>query len=366
MNVERFRAVVDALHADFHATNPAPLLVELETSLESLAREPNDPAARLSVDQIKATLDERLAHSSTNSFSPAWREALVELGVDGLVGDRLRLKVEAISEHYAFDPAPVAREIDTIGVRVAEMGEGLDELHAGFELFKIPAEELAPGTFGIGFRIPRPEVDSELGELGMEFIRLKRLIGPFLEISTGTREAVRVQSISSSGYAALLVAAPTTAVLVAKVVEHLISSYEKVMKIRIAHRELQESDIPDETLEALSAHAQISMSRDIDLLIDELLSDAPELRPERANELRKELKDSLNGLANRIDRGYTIEVRAGSMPTGADRQLSQNEQESLKIAEVIRSKQDRLWLKNLSGKDVLGLPESPDEDGTSR
>ncbi|MCW3047585.1 MAG: hypothetical protein JWO74_1869 [Solirubrobacterales bacterium] len=89
------------------------------------------------------------------------------------------------------------------------------------------------------------------------------------------------------------------------------------------------------------------MAKEIGALVVDLLSEADQVDSGRANELRKELGDSLNALANRIDRGYSVEVRAGELPEADDAEEPSADEDDERLrrqAELVLSKQERLWL----------------------
>ena len=75
---------------------------------------------------------------------------------------------------------------------------------------------------------------------------------------------------------------------------------------------------------------------------------------------------SLNALANRIDRGYNVEVRAGELPLPSDEgdenaePESQEERDTREIVERVQAKQEGLKFSNATGQPILALPEPKD------
>lgn len=64
-------------------------------------------------------------------------------------------------------------------------------------------------------------------------------------------------------------------------------------------------------------HANAHMTRSIEGVTEEMITAASITDQARANELRIELRHSLNALANRIDHGYNVDVRAGALASGS-------------------------------------------------
>ena len=115
----------------------------------------------------------------------------------------------------------------------------------------------------------------------------------------------------------------------------------------------------------VARQADERMSHDIKALVKELLTEAkPKPERSRANELRKELEVSLNALANRIDQGYTVDVRAGELPADDGDQNGEesgDEEKKLRmIVEQVLEKQEKLNFANDTGETILSLPELTD------
>lgn len=346
-------------------------VAELAASLRQAADEPNEPAHQQRVGTLRTELHEVLTYAPSNGFSPAWREALDELGVADLLGERLLARIEQVFERNEITPTVAADEMAPIAERLKEFDAAHDELLSSFKFFQIGAEKLEPGEFEIGFLIPRECVHDGLDALGLEFLKLKRILGPLQEISAGPRDDLKVRSISSSAFGAFLIASPGLACLLAKTLESLINSYEKVKGMREAHSKLKDSGAQDKLLKEAAKEVADVMTREIKTLTKALLAEATKekvIEKGRTNELRKELEVSLNALANRIDRGYTVEVRAGELPPPEeDDEAEQETTEQKKIRAVVEQvleAQEKLKFANDTGESILQLPEpkDPSED----
>ena len=78
------------------------------------------------------------------------------------------------------------------------------------------------------------------------------------------------------------------------------------------------------------------------------------------NELTDALRISLNKLANRIDRGYNIEVRVAELPKQEVQEGQDNADQTEKIQhfEAIKKAAPNLQFIRLDGEPVLSLPEA--------
>lgn len=370
MNAERLHAIANALYDELQEGGTVNLVTELRDSLRQSVNEPSAPGPQQQVSNLRGQLNERLSEAPSNGFSPAWHEALDEMGIADLVGERFRETIEAIFERNEITPSAAADELDPIVARITLLQGALENVRGAFEFLDIGGEDLEPGEVEIGFVIPREAVKEDLELLGKEFIKLQQILGPFAEIATGSREAVRVRTISSSSFAAFLESAPATAAIVATAVERLIAAYKNVLDIRLSRQKLKEAGASDKTLKSATTDAEAAMGKAIGKLVTELLTEAKDAEPSRRNELRVELKVSLNGLANRIDKGYSVDVRVGELPPPPDeddpeaKPESKEQQERRKIVEQVQAKQESLRFTNLTGEPILSLPESTSDTTT--
>jgi hypothetical protein len=373
VNVERFRAIAGSLREEIETTNYPALLEEVANGLQQAVKDPSQPSPQEQVSKARGRLETTLRGAPSNDFSPAWKESLKELGITDLVGDQLADRIEEIFTRNEITPSAAAEELSTIHERVQELIQALNQATAGLDFFEIGTEELEPGEFEIGFMIPRQAVDDDLGALGREFVRLKKIVLPLSELAGEGRPQIEVRSIASSEFEVFLHSTPAVALMFAKVLDLLLGSYQKILDIRLKHRELAEQDgVPDEVLEPLSQHASGKMEETVNEIVEKAVADARLDDEARRNELRTELRLELNALAERIDRGYNVEVRTGQLPPPPE---DDEEAEPLDMdpnvkstAETVLGMQKQLSFMNVSGKPILRLEQPPDdesEDGGS-
>jgi hypothetical protein len=285
VNAERLHAIVNALRGEMEEVETGALLPQLRDHLQQVVASPDAPGPQQEASRIRGELNERLSGALSNEFSPAWREALDELGVTDLVGDGLRDQIEEIFTRNEITPSAAVSELDPLVERVQQLQSALDSVHHGLSVLAIGADELGPGDIEIGFLIPRAAVKDELEELGKEFIKLQRILDPFLEVATGSREGLCVHSISSSAFGAFLQSYPAAALLIATAVERLIAGYKKIMDIRVAQQTLKDSGLTDKALQAIADEVETKISRDIRAIVTDVLKEAPGIEKGRRNEL---------------------------------------------------------------------------------
>jgi hypothetical protein len=361
LNAERLHAIALALKRDLESTNSVELVTQLATALSQQVSDPAQPAYQQQVSSTREQLEGALAAAPTNNFSPAWRRVLEELNLDDLFGSLLLERIRDVFERNQLTPATASQRLQELAGRLGELSSALDSLLAGLEWFSIGAETLEPGAFEVGVLIPRAEVDNELRPLGDEFVELSRILSPFVELATGSRPGLDVRSISSSEFQVFIDAIGPAAACIAVAVERVVALYKQLLEIRLLHQQLKDAGVAEQRLEGVNEHANEHMQKGIEPLVEELVNQfGGASDPGRTNELRIEIRHSLNAIANRIDRSYNVEVRAGPPPEPGelegDGETTPPSDDS--SWEAVTATQEGLQFINRTGDRILSLSEA--------
>jgi hypothetical protein len=361
VNAERLHAIVNSLQGEIAATDAG--LSELRNAVRQSAESPANGGAQQTITEQRAQLYKMLDHASSEASSPAEREVLKELKVAPLLGSQLRKRIDEIFKRNGITPAVAADELDQLVQQVQELSSALSSMKSSFERLSIGAEELDAGEVEVSFLIPRREVHNGLEGLGREFMSIKRILNPFLELSTGNREEVQVMAIASSEFEAFLLLVPAAAAYFAKALETVLNIYEKVLNIRKAKKELEDSGIAPDYVERLDGEANAMTKKEIEQFVDQLMKERTEVEnPDRANELRTDLAKQTMELAKRIDHGYRVDLQARELePTTEDHEPDGRAEQQAAVQEVLAAR-NRLKAFKLTGKPILGLPEAISDD----
>jgi hypothetical protein len=368
MNAERLHAIVATLLQELEETNYLEFLQQLSAGLTARVKSSNQPGPQQEVNTARANLNKALREAPSNNFSPAWNQALEEMGIADVVGESLLEGIETILTRNELTPKIAAREVETILNRVWNFDRSVRKASVALNFFQIGSEQLPPGEFEIGFLIPRGEVENGLEQLGREFVRLKKIVAPFSELAGEGRPEIEVRSISSSEFQVFLDSAPATAALFTFALQQVLKVYQQILDIRVKRQELAEKgDVPEDVLKPLVDHLSDRMKEAVKQITEEVIAKAQLEDQDRLNELRSEVTRQLNALAERIDRGFDIEVRAGEIPEqteGEDEESDPIDPDIRAAAEAVLEAQRRIEFMNVSGKTILSLepPEDPEED----
>lgn len=358
MNAERLHVIARAIQSEMQGLGIVANLKQIAGSLQKVVSQPQQPEHQKALNDKLGELNKQLEKAPSNRFSPAWRQILKETGVETLLGSSLADRLRAVFVRHQITPAIALEEIQAIHREVDELRSAIDQVTNSFAALHISAQDLEPGQCEIGFLVPRAAVDNRLDAFGKELGELNFMLPTFSELVTTKRDSFDIRSVSSTDLAVYLAVIPQVAACMAVAVERVIYTYKNLLEIRKLKASLQEKSVPDNRLDGIEEHAATVMKDGIEEIINEIFENYCTVKGERKNELKNALRFTLNKLANRIDRGYNIEIRVKPLaPSGEEKEPEENEVTRQHI-ETILEKAGALEFMSLEGKPILSLPES--------
>ena len=367
MNVEKLHAIASALRDDLSRSNVPSHLQQLVSALQNQINQPGQPAYQQQVSQSYEALRTALGRSVVNDFSPTWLQVLEEIGATPILGFNLDVRVTEIFTRNQITPSVALQELQTIHTEIQTLTSSVDLMLAAFRQLKIGSEELPVGDCEVGILVPRTFVGNRLDKFSEELGELNQIFGVFAEVATGGRPGFGIRAISSSELSIFLDAAPVIGACVAVATERIIALYKQLLEIRKLQGELAKQGLQKDSLKGIEKHANGVMEQGIDKLVKELLEDFHKGDDNgRKNELSIELKYALKRVANRVDRGFNIEVRMTEPETiepEAHEQENAASKEATKHHARIAAASETLRFLKLEGDPILSLTEEKGEPG---
>lgn len=365
MNAERLHAIAQAIQRDLEDTGAVSTMSELNSAVANAAAMPQEPQYEQQLSAALERLEETLPSAPSNNFPPTWIEILDQFEVRNLLGNGLLEQVQGVLRDNQVTPSIAAARLEPIATDLGALQLGVTQLLDGLDYFEIGAEEVQPGTAEVSVLIPRSSVDNQLQRLGREFVEIERLMGPFMELASGSRQPLAISQISSSDLGLAVDVAPQAAALLAVAAERVLAGYKNILEIRRLRRELSDEGLDDRDLQGVDARANSRMEETIESAANDLIARSSGIESYRQNELRVELKASLNSLANRIDRGYNIDVRASEQAVADDDEEDQAASDDAEALRLIIEVSPNLRFIERAGEPILALPEGnvdPEDD----
>lgn len=354
MNVERLHAILLPVRNELSNAQFAPMLQQLTSSLQNQVNQPSNGAYQQMVAQSLSNLRKFLGAAPSNSFSPAWRQILKEIGGVDLLGANLDARLQEIIERNQITPIVALQEIQKINQSLTQFKAAVEQLLSGFSGLNISSDQLQPGTSEVGIVVPRGAVSNELDSLGGELHILSVMLKDFEEIATGERTGLIVRTISSTDFAFYVTMAPIVASLFASSIQKIINIYRSLLEIRKLHGELVKQSVPEERLKGIEEHANGLMADEIEKLTVDIIKRCPKnMDSSRKNELTNSLRITLNRWANRVDRGYNVEVRIEPP------EVIKKDDPVQEYVKIIAGASTSLEFVRMEGSPILSLSESP-------
>ena len=356
MNAERLHAIAGAVKVDLAESSTLSYLQQLATALNNLSSQPGQPEYQRQVSTALHALEGALTNAKVNTFSPTWRQVLDETGMSELLGVSLLARVHTAINENQLTPTVATSGIQQLLNELQALSTHVDQLLAAFRQLKVGQEDLEPGECEIGVLVPRTFVSNRLDKFADELEELNRIFGTFSELAMGERPSFEIRTISSSDLSIFLDAAPVVGACVAVAVERIVGLYKQLLEVRKLQGELLKQGLDKKDVKGVEDHANKIMDKGIDVLVKDLLAEF-EMKGDghRTNELAVEIKYSLKKIANRIERGFNIEVRMEEPEVPEDEDVA--EDEKAQMHGRIQGAAAGMQFLKLEGDPILSLAE---------
>lgn len=361
MNVERLHAIAIAVGEELTSLDVIDLLNQLATAVQNVASQPQHAPHQEQVAALKKSLQKKLIGASSNNFSPAWKQAIDELGIQEYLGSQLAEKIEAIFQENQITPSVAFSELQKLGQKVGVLYSTLSELVRGFRQFNLGHEDLSPGEGEVGILLPRVYLDNRFDKLAKEFKEVNSILSTISEVATGKAEHFEIRSLSTSDPFVLLGASLGVLASIAIAVKPIVSAYKEILEVRLLHAQLAEKKVTADRLKGVEEHTAEIMARAIEDIKGELLARSPVPDNGRKNELSVALGIALNKLANRIDRGFNIEIRVKPLAQEVAEGEVVEDEAARENVRIISDAMRSIEFTHPDGRPILHLPENLEE-----
>jgi len=356
MNAERLNVIAIHLRRELDSRNSLGNLDTLVSYCQQMGQNPANPGNQQNFVSARSSFYAAVTDAPSDSFTPAWRQILVEIGGEELFGKILKERVQKILADNQATLSVAYEQLNPILGKLRSFRESLTRLTDAFKDFQIGSESLAPGEAEITLLIPRKAVNDKLGEFVSELEEMQFVLNTLSEVATGHIDDLRIRTVSSSGLMVHLAAIPKFGEIVAKCIDFVVGQYKKILEIRKLREQMERLELPSDISEQTKEYANKLMGNAIEEFAVEIVSQFSAVSDDgRRHELTNQVKVSLKTLANRIDRGFNFEVRIE--PPAA---LPKNEPEAEEVTRAVKSIQSatvNMQYMKLEGPPILALPE---------
>ena len=365
MNAERLHAIAIAVKQELQGPNIPKLVSQMVDQLQNVVNQPQQPQHQQQLGSTRSALARHLTDSASNEFSPAWVQAIEELGIRSSLGNPLLERIENVFVGNELTPQLALEAAQVILTDVQGALKATEQLISGFTQLGVGHEVLEPGEGEVGILLPRSFVHNRFDYLAKEFKELNSILSVLAEVGTGTSEPLEIRTLSTTDPFIVLGASLGVLSTIAMAVKPIISAYKEILEVRLLHAQLAEKKISAERLRGVEEHAEEIMGKAIESVKSALLESYPSEDIGRRNELNNALGPALSKLANRIDRGFNVEIRVEPLTDVSEEdeegENTENEEKAQQI-EAIRAAVSEMEFMNLTGQPILHLPETTSND----
>lgn len=270
-------------------------------------------------------------------------------------------KISITKRNNAYSKPESCKEMSDglieLGKNLATIQEYLNGIVNIFEKFDIHEDIVGADKCELSIVIPRDRVENNLSNLGRELVEFEKNLSVFSEIATGAREPIQVRSIASSDFSIFLDSIPAIGALIAVTVERIIALYKQSLEIKKLKIELEKHKFPDEISKLIDQHISSIVSKEAEKIAAELMEKHDTRIDEgRKHELLIELRHSVENLAEKIDKGFQIEVSVAELGEEKKENIGQLTADDIARKQITESAKKIIYPIS-SGEAIPALPE---------
>jgi len=358
MNVERLHRILIDLDEELKTDKIVTLLQQVRDHLQNQVNQPNQPSHQTNLVNSLKKLYTALESSNYNDYSPSWKEIISEISGEIELGIPLKQKIENILATNSITPANALEEIKQIFNDLQTFQTAIKNTLTGFEALEIEEEDLDAGQCELGYTIPREFVQNKLSELKNEIAELNFILNNISEAVTGEKQEYKVKTISSSDFLLYVIIGLQVAKVLSNATERILNIYKGILEIKQLRNKLKDKGIPASKTKSIETHANGMMKDEIKAIVKEVMDEHYIGDNGRKNELQNGLTISLNKLANRIDKGFNLEIRVEPLPEPEEEQEPTTEyQQNVEMIKSIQENARKIEFLDAGGESILKLPE---------
>lgn len=367
MQAERLHHILIELLSDDEEVQYIAALTAVMAFVDQRISDPSQPAHDEALSASLKALFLTLDKSRTNKFPPTWRKTLRELDLDVLLAENIRERVEANFRDRRVD-TDLKENLKALLSEINTKKGALSEIKSGFEKIELDFEKLEQGECELNIVIPRDYVDDDLKSLGKELEELEKIFKIFSELFGDDYSGFKIKTISSTDFSIVINVNVDVGLIIVSSLVALHMAFGTLQEKRDAMEKLL--DLPEKFVSGIKEWANTHMEEKINELVDSFKeSFADTVKEERINELKNGLVASLRKLANRLEKGFNVDVRAGLPPSieeaEGDEKITKEEIGRMKKLgkklNEIQIKSAELNVLELQTTKILSLPEPTEE-----
>jgi hypothetical protein len=249
-----------------------------------------------------------------------------------------------------------ANAVGSIYERLTELQKGLSSVIDGFESLGLTDREPEDRDAELSVLMPRAAFRNELRAFSKDVLEIAKFLELAEEISTGSRQPVLLQELSTTDPVVIAGVSFPACLLVLKMIRDIPATIKSTYELREARAKALVAEASAKTLESMDADVRDRIDAGLKAAIEALNANLGQVQEARRAELRTELEMVVPKMAARIDNGYRIE---GHVRSNVAEDASDEKKE--KVAQIVQISGEVSYRK-LPKTPVLQLQLAFDSD----
>lgn len=365
MEASRLSELVHRILQSHDRLNIGDLLSALQSALKDYANSPNpETASRFS--QSLRDVEAALAQDVDQDLQPIEKRQLEKIGAISHMGNRLAVVLRALATGQPT-PNDASEAIAPVLKEYRLFIEDLRALKKSFARLAIEPHHVPEGEAEVSVLLPEADVELSVDRLTELTKKWARVVGQVQEIVVGDHRPIRVVSAETGSIILTIGTCLGVGIAFFKLCTEALTAYEKLLGVRKLRRELEDSGINRQAIDAVADGETQLLNDLIAEIVDAFFKEYSKVEESgRQNELKNGLTSSLTFVIKQIDDGAEVQVLLGAPPVEPDDDVEESEGNSDQVVpgehdaslrELKRTAAERWNGLEREDNPVLALPE---------
>lgn len=308
MDAHRLRSLIDVLRGDYEELEISSRFSQMIAALKAYANGPSPDTATEYSSKFDV-LRRALRSSRVHEFLPLQHRMLSGIGGAQLTGEGLVAAIEEV-QGQSTTPADILAAVQVIHGDFSRFHKAISQLSAQFDALGIKPHAPLEGLQEISIILPDRLTRRELSEIEALLHKWGIAVGQIQELVTGRGAPVRVASLDEGSVIFVLATAYSAAFATLKLVNACLDAYEKILRIRQTHRDLDKLNVSKETLTSLAKDELELAERGVDEIAAAIVADfgSADLGGRSSHERLALTRKTVQFVLRQIDEGVEVEI----------------------------------------------------------
>ncbi|MFZ4690666.1 MAG: hypothetical protein ACOYLS_15640 [Polymorphobacter sp.] len=308
MNLAEFVELSSELVADDDRLSLSAIMNEIVNSANNISSNPTEAIYQQglldAIDRLRIAFQKMIAE-----FNPGTRQNMPEIGAEKWFTLQLLDSVDSKLRMAQATPAVMRDVLNEIAQQRSLYVAKLRAADETLRSFGVEEADIRQGEAEGKITVPRDIFDNDLSKFEKEIKFIVRLLNTLNEIVTGSVQPLKLQTLSTTDPTIVIELSLDTAKLVGQLMAWAVATWGVVELNRKLRAET--SNLNAKTAAQVKALIDEDTSEKMRLAIDIKVTELVGLRPiERNAEVRTAIEKLLKQLLERVERGFSIVVRA--------------------------------------------------------